>query len=248
MFGRQKVATLVAEFFGTGILTFLILSVQRSTIGVPFFVAAGAGLALAVTTYVLHETSGAHFNPALTIGLWTARRISTLLAAAYIIVQLLGGYLAGRLYIYFSGTHLQSVGGHYSAKILIAEGVGTIIFTMAVASTIYKRFSIEGVAAFTGIAYMVGIVAASAGNAALGLLNPAVALGIHAWVWGTYVLGPILGAIIGVNLYTLLFANSDVQSEALGTNWPKLNFASVTTVTEVTKPSAKKKSTAKKKR
>src|SRR5581483_1375477 len=124
MFGRQKVATLVAELLGTGILTFLILSVQRSTIGVPFFVAAAAGLALAISTYVLHETSGAHFNPALTIGLWTARKISTLLAIAYIVVQLAGGALAGALYTYFANTHLQSVGGHYTTRILIAEAVG----------------------------------------------------------------------------------------------------------------------------
>jgi hypothetical protein len=157
------------------------------------------------------------------------------------------------LYVYFSGTHLQSVGGHYTTKVLIAEGVGTLIFAMAVASTTYKRFSIEGVAAFTGIAYMVGIIAASAGNAALGLLNPAVALGIHAWVWTTYVLGPVIGAVVGVNLYTLLFANGDSQTETLGTNWPKLNFSAVSSSSSVKssaakRPAAKKKTTAKKRR
>jgi hypothetical protein len=50
-----------------------------------------------------------------------------------------------------------------------------------------------------------GIVVASA-NSAAGYLNPSIALGSHVWSWGTYALGPVLGALIGVNLYSLLFA------------------------------------------
>jgi len=252
MFGRQKVATLLAEFFGTGILTFLILSVQRSTIGVPFFVAASAGLALAVTTYILHETSGAHFNPAITIGMWTARKISTLVGIVYIVMQLLGGLLAGVLYTYFANTHLQNVGGHYSGRILVAEAVGTLIFSFGIASTIYKRFTLEGVAAFSGISYMVGIITATAGNAALGLLNPAVALGVHAWVWGTYVLGPVIGAIIGINLYILLFAGTGTADARVtaGFGWPLLRRSASTAAvsTATSKKSTRRKTTAKRKR
>jgi len=207
MFGKQNAATLVAEFIGTGILTLMILSIQRSTIGVPFFVAAGAALALAVITYALHESSGAHFNPALTIALWTARKISTVTGALYIVAQLLGAWAAYGLYTYFVNTHLSSVGGHFTARILIAETVGTAIFSFGVASTVYRRLSLEGSAAFTGVSYMIGIVVAS--SAAIGLLNPAVALGVRAWVWGTYVLGPVIGAIVGVNLYGLLFAEPE---------------------------------------
>jgi aquaporin Z len=73
MFGRRKVATLVAEFLGTGALTLLILSVQRSTIGVPFFVAAAAGLVVALMMFAVGASSGGYFNPALTLGFWTAR-------------------------------------------------------------------------------------------------------------------------------------------------------------------------------
>jgi len=207
MFGRQKAAALVAEFIGTGILTLMILSIQRSTIGVPFFVAAGAALALAVMTYVLRDSSGAHFNPALTIALWTARKISTITGAVYIVVQLLGAWAAYGVYTYFVNTHLSSVGGHFTARILVAEAVGTAVFSFGMASTVYRRLSVESSAAFTGVSYMIGIMLAS--SAAIGLLNPAVALGVRAWVWGTYVLGPVIGAIIGVNLYGLLFAEPD---------------------------------------
>ena len=246
MFGRQKIATLLAEFLGTGILTFAILSVQRSTIGVPFFVAAGAGLSLALVTYVLHEASGAHFNPALTLAIWTARRISTTLAVVYIAMQFLGAFLASILYAYFANTHLQSIGMHYTFRILVAESVGTLIFSFAVMSTVFKHYTASAVASFVGVAYFLGIVIASAGNAAIGLLNPAVALGVHAWVWGTYVLGPFIGALIGVNLYVIFFANNDNGVQTVSVSSPNAGLSVVKQKAVVKKSSAKRKTTKKK--
>jgi glycerol uptake facilitator-like aquaporin len=230
MFGRRQIATIVAEFLGTGILTLLVLSVQRSSIGVPFFVALAAGLTVALMMFALGSTSGAHLNPAVTIGLWTARKISTLSGIVYIAAQLLGAWAAAALYIYFvkttSNPHpLQAVGGHYSGKILVAEAVGTAIFTFGWASALYQRFSSAVSATVVGLSYTLGIIAAS--SAAIGLLNPALALGVKAWVWGTYVLGPILGALIGINLYGLVFADSSaVRSAVAGLNGSKKSSSS----------------------
>jgi aquaporin Z len=237
MFGKRKIATLVAEFLGTGALTLLILSVQRSTIGVPFFVAAAAGLLVTMMSFALGGVSGGYFNPALTIGLWTARKISTITGALYIVVQLLGGWAAYGLYTYFVNTSLQSVGGHYTGRILIAEAVGTALFSFGFASAVYQGFSRAVSASVAGLSLMLGIIAAS--SAAIGLLNPAVALGDRAWVWGTYVLGPVLGAVIGTNLYGLLFAESETVTAG----------ASVQAVAvKPTKVSAAKKKTTRKKK
>ncbi len=76
MFGRRKIAALVAEFLGTGALTLLLLSVHRSTIGVPFFVAAAAGLTISLLTFAVYRVSGAQFNAALTVALFTGRNLS----------------------------------------------------------------------------------------------------------------------------------------------------------------------------
>lgn len=230
MFGRRKIATLVAEFLGTGVLTLLILSVQRSTIGVPFFVAMAAGITLALMTLTLARTSGAHFNPAITLAMWTARKTPTITAVLYIAMQMLGAWGAFWLYKYYVNTPLQPVGGDYKTTILVAEAVGTMIFAFGLAGAMYQRFNAAVAASIAGLAYMVGIVAAS--SAAIGLLNPAVALGVNAWEWGTYVLGPVLGAVIGVNLYGMLF------------NEPEVGVAQVGT----TKPAAVKKPVAKKKK
>lgn len=227
MFTRQKTAALVGEFLGAGVLTLLILSVQRSTIGVPFFVAVAAGLAFAVMSFSVGSISGGHFNPAITLGFWTARRVTTLRAILYIAVQLLGGWLAYVLYSYFVNNSLQSVGGHYSGRILVAEAVGTAIFSFGFAAAVYQGFNRVTAASWSGLALIVGMIAAS--SASLALLNPAVALGAQAWVWGTYVLGPVVGAIIGVNLYSLLFTESGAKSWAAAVSGGSKATATATT-------------------
>lgn len=209
MFGRDKLAVLMAEFLGTGILTMLVLSVQRSTIGVPFFIAAAAGLTVMMATFVFGGISGAHLNPAVTLGMWTVRKISTLHGVLYIAMQMLGAWAAYYLYTYYVSSHFTSIGGHYSTKVLVAESVGTFIFTFGWAAGMYQKFAVGSRAALVGLSYMLAIIASS--SASLGLLNPALALGSKAWVLGSYVLGPVIGAVVGFNLYSLLFAEGGAK-------------------------------------
>jgi aquaporin Z len=213
MLGRQTIAALVAEFLGAGVLTLLVLSVQRSTIGVPFFVAIAAGLAITLMGFAVGAVSGGHFNPAITIGMATARKIDAVRAVLYVAAQMLGAWATYYLYTYFVHSSLQPVGGHYAGRILVAEAVGTGIFGFAFAAVAFGNFSRATKASFAGLGLMIGIVAAS--SASIGLLNPAVALGVRAWVWGTYVLGPVLGAIVGINLYALLFAEAGTAEGAV---------------------------------
>lgn len=246
MSGKQKVATLVAEFLGTGGLTLLVLSVQRSTIGVPFFVALAAGLVMTLMMLALGGVSGAYFNPAITIAMWTVRKIATLNAIVYIAMQLLGAWLAYYLYTYLVGNHLSPIGGHFSGRILTAEAVGALILGFAWAAAVYQRYSTALTSAVVGIAYMIAIVAAS--SASIGLVNPALALGVRAWVWGTYVLGPILGAVVGVQLYGLLMAQpEEVAAASISSSVKPVSRTEEVKSTSVKKSIVKKKPTAKKK-
>ena len=203
MFGRKKIAMVMAEFLGTGVLTLVVLGVSKSTIGIPYFVAIAAGLVVAGMTLALGAVSGAHLNPAITIALWTTRKVKTLPTIAYIAAQLLGAGAAYLLYTYFIGQDWSN-SGQFESRILIGEAVGAFIFGLAWASAAYQKLPLGQAAAVIGAGLVLGIVAASAASG--GILNPAVALGLRSWVWGTYVLGPILGAIVGFNLYALLFA------------------------------------------
>jgi len=204
MLEKRRIAAVVAEFLGTGALTLLVLSVVYSQLRVSFFVGAAAGLTVALMVFAVGRLSGGYFNPALTIGFWTARKLSTVNAVLYILAQFLGAWLAYCLYSYLVKNALQPIGGHFDERIMVAEVVGTALFGFAVAAAVYQGFNRAATASFAGLGLMLGIIAAS--SASLGILNPAVALGLKAWVLGTYVLGPIIGAIIGVNLYALLFA------------------------------------------
>lgn len=207
MFGRKKIAMLVAEFLGTGVLTLVFLSVQRSTIGIPYFVALAAGLTIAVLSVLFAGMSGAHFNPAVTIGLWTTGKVKTLAALAYIVVQLLGAWAAYGIYTYFVNQSLQTIGGHFTARILVAEAVGGFIFAFAWAAVAAQRAATSWV----GVAFVLAIVVAAA--ASVGVVNPAVALGIRAWDvwgsmgWGTYAAGPVLGSVVGFWVYQFFFTD-----------------------------------------
>ena len=207
---RKRIAMILAEFLGTAILTAVVLAVSRSNVGVPYFISLAAGLAIAAGTLVFGAVSGAHFNPAITIGLWTARRVKTLPAIVYVAAQLLGGLAAYFLYTYLVDSHWNNTGS-YDARILVAEATGAFIFALGWAAAAYNKLE-SGKAAFVvGASLVLGVIAASVGGekAIAVFLNPAVALGMQSWVWGTFVLGPVLGAIIAFNLYALLFAPAD---------------------------------------
>lgn len=207
MLERKKIAMILAEFLGAAILTAVVLAVSKTNIGIPYFVSLIAGLALAAGTMVFGAVSGAHFNPAITISLWTARQIKTLPALAYIAAQMLGGLVAYLLYSYIVNATLQQGGGEYKSRVLVAEAAGAFVFALGWAATVYHKLDRSKSAFVVGAAFVVGVTVASLGSA--GYLNPAVALGAQSWVWGTYVLGPILGAIIGFNVYALLFAPAE---------------------------------------
>jgi aquaporin Z len=208
MFGRNKVAMLVAEFLGTGFLTLVVLSVQRSTIGIAYFVAIAAGLAVASLSYVFTNISGAHFNPAVTIGAAVTRRVKVLPAVTYIVAQLLGAWAAYGVYTYFVNSSLQQIGGHFTLRVMVAEAVGTFLFTFVWAAAAAQRLQ----ASLVGVGLTLGIMVASV--ASIGFINPAVAMGARAWNiwgsmgWGTYAAGPVIGGIVGFGLYELLFSDA----------------------------------------
>lgn len=214
MFGRNKVAQIVAEFVGTGALTLVVLAAQRSSIGLPYFIGIAAGLTVAFLILVFGRASGAQLNPAVTVALAIVRQVRVVEAVVYIAAQFLGAWLAYYLYTYLANTSTQPIGGKFSLHIMFAEAVGTLIFALGWATIVYQRLSGGVQAATAGIAYALGLIVA--GIAGLGLINPAVALGADAWQWGNYLAGPVIGAIVGVALYALVFAPMETVTSTVG--------------------------------
>jgi len=186
----------------------LVALVMSETTAVSYFIATSVAVALAVAYMVFNTVSGAHFNPAITFGMWTARRVTTLRAVAYIVAQVLGGFIALWLYQYFVGHHLPTKTSHYTGQVLIAEAVGTMVLAMGYAAATYKRWEATGAAVTLGAALFVGTLIAATASA--GYLNPAVAVGLRSISWA-YVLGPLVGGLVGINLYNWLFMNASFK-------------------------------------
>ncbi len=203
MFSRQKIAMVVAEVVGTATLAVSVYSMVART-SFPLFGGLAAGLVVGLMTVVVGSVTNAHFNPAVTLGLWTARKVKTSTAIVLVASQMLGGVLAWTLLKYLVGRPLESlVQGKFDWKVLVAEGIGAAVFTFGVASAVYQKYEGGKLAGTVGASLLVGILVAS--MAANGVVNPAVAVGIQSWSWA-YAAGPLVGGIVGTQLYALLFA------------------------------------------
>lgn len=244
MFTKQKIAALVAEFLGTAILALTVLAISTSNIGIGYFVSFGAGLVLLLMVFAIGNISGAVINPAIAIGLWTVRKLGTLQTITYIAVQLLGGVAAYALFSYLTGKEWANQGA-YDTKLLVAETVGTAVFAFGIAAAIFQKLDGTAKALTIGGSLTLGIMIASAASSAF--LNPAVALGAHSWGWGTYVLGPVIGAVIGFNIYNLLFASTNTARVVARAERPTPVAGVAATKQIKTKAAVRKKSTTKKK-
>ena len=95
---RRHPSAYVAELLGTFTLVFFICMVVSDTVARRRSTLRLIGLVhifvLAMLVYTLGSTSGAHFNPAVTIALASLRKISREDAGIYIVMQLIGRVLA----------------------------------------------------------------------------------------------------------------------------------------------------------
>lgn len=86
-----------AEFFGTFWLVLggcgsALISAAFPQLGIGFLgVALAFGLTVVTMAYAVGHISGAHFNPAVTLGLWAGGRFPAARVLPYIIAQVIGG-------------------------------------------------------------------------------------------------------------------------------------------------------------
>ncbi len=148
----------LAEFIGTFWLVFggcgsALLAAGFPELGIGF---AGVSLAFGLTVltiaYSLGHISGAHLNPAVTIGLWIGGRIESKTVLPYIISQVLGGIAAaGVLYIIVTGNGSEigtfaangygehSPGKYSMQAALVTEFVCTFMFLTVILGSTYSK-------------------------------------------------------------------------------------------------------------
>ncbi len=191
-------AAYLAEFVGTFGLS-LIVSLSLLG-GFPLPVPVVAALTLGLFVYSIGHISGTQINPAVTIGLLTIKKITPKDAVGYLVAQGLAA-LAAMAVARALGVHSLDLPGN-SLRIGFAELIGTFFFTFGIASVVAGKVAKNLSGVVVGGSLLLGIIFASAVGSA-GILNPAVALSIS-MLSPMYLLGPIVGAILGFNVYEQL--------------------------------------------
>lgn len=187
----KKIHAYAAELLGTFLLAFLVhLSIGSGNFPVPTPVVAGLTLGLIV--YMLGSVSGAHVNPAVTLGLWSIKKISSKDAVLYIVAQFIGAALAMWAGDAMTGSAVSLLTDD-SALTVVAEALGAAILVLGVSSVVHGKAPSEASGLTIGTALTLGASAASV--LSNGVVNPAVALGIHSFSVA-YVVGPLIGGVV----------------------------------------------------
>ncbi len=225
----SKPQKLVAEFVGTFALIFFgagsicadqyLRTSSNGQIGLGLLGTALAyGLAMGIMVTSLGHISGGHFNPAITIGFWVTRKISTFDTVAYWIAQLAGGvsaaYLLRRLPVDVWGPVQLGTpdlaSGISRTNGMIFEGVMTFFLVFVVFATLVDEGSALNKVAGFAIGLTVTMGALFGGPFTGAALNPARAFGpaLAANHWtnhGVYWIGPSAGGIVAGWLYDTFF-------------------------------------------
>lgn len=221
----------IAEFFGTAWLVIggcgsAVFAAAFPELGIGFAgVALAFGLTVLTMAYAIGHISGAHLNPAVSIGLWVGKRFSGKDLLPYIISQILGA-IFGAFVLYMilkgnadfngvgsfaaNGYGEHSPGGYNFAAAFIAEFVLTFFFLFLILGSTYSKAP----GGFAGIAIglaltLIHLISIPITNTSV---NPARSLSQAVFAEGNWALGqvwlffvaPILGAVVAGLVYDFL--------------------------------------------
>ena len=215
----------LAEFIGTFWLVLggcgsAVLAAAFPEVGIGLAgVALAFGLTVLTIAYSLGHISGAHLNPAVTIGLWAGGRVSGSSILPYVISQILGGIAAAAvLYIIATGNGSDiggfaangygehSPGGYGLTAAIVTEFVMTFMFLIVILGATDERAPQGFAGVAIGLALtLIHLISIPVTNTSV---NPArsisQALFVGDWalaqLW-VFILVPVLGAIAAGAVY-----------------------------------------------
>lgn len=196
---------LIVELVGAFFLVLTIgLTVTVSNAGAMAPIAIGA--ALMVMVFAGGHVSGAHYNPAVTLGVWLRGKLPTRDVPGYVFFQLLGAGLAAFV--------VTQLGNSTATPAAIEKGpafLAEMLFTFALVWVVLNVATAKGTSgnSFYGLAIGMTVTAGAyaVGPISGGAFNPAVVLGLtilnlaDASVVWIHLLGEIAGAVGAAYLY-----------------------------------------------
>jgi len=202
----ESIGTFTLVFTGTGAVIVNQLSQGAIThLGISFVF----GAVVAALIYALGHISGAHFNPAVTLGFWRSGFFPSRRVLPYIVAQMLGGATASLLLLLSFG-NVANLGatlplhGNWLQAFILETILTFVLMFVILGSGLDRRAPIG----FAGMAIglTVGLEAACMGPITGASMNPvrSFAPALVSWTWQhhwLYWIAPILGAQIAVLVY-----------------------------------------------
>ena len=231
-----------AEFLGTFWLVLggcgsAVLAAAFPQLGIGFVgVALAFGLTVLTGIYALGPISGAHFNPAVSVGLWAGGRFPGSHIAPYVLAQVVGGIVgAAVLYVIASGKAgfslaggfasngyaAHSPGGYSMLSCAVCELVMTFTFVIVILGSTHRRAPVGFAGIAIGLALtLIHLISIPVTNTSV---NPArstaPAVFVGGWalsqLWFFWVFPLVGGAVAGL-VYRTFFEAALVEPPITG--------------------------------
>ncbi len=181
-------------------------------------------VAAAVAVSPIGRRSGAHLNPAVTIGFWAHGETHWHDLLGYVVAQIVGGVLAALVFATALGPLAQSVRYAQTEPLVnhwAAAGV-ELLLTCGLVLTIFFMLSSRRTSRWTPLAVTAALVILILAGASLTgpSLNPARSIGPGVVTWSfmslwPYLAGPVLGALLAAALFPIVAAGRKLVTAKL---------------------------------
>lgn len=231
-FMGELIGTMLLIIFGSGVVAGVVLNKTKSQDAGWIVVTMGWGLGVAIAVYAVGNVSGAHLNPAVTIGLAVIGEFPWSDVSKYILAQMIGAFLgativwihylphweetkdqATKLAVFSTGPAISNTWAN-----LMSEIIGTFVLVFSILAIGTNEFT-QGLNPLI-VGFLIVAIGLSLGGTTGYAINPARDLGPriahfllpiagkgdsdwkYAWI---PVVGPIIGGIIGAFCFSSLF-------------------------------------------
>ncbi len=204
----------VTEFIGTFVLVF---TVGCAVLSDPALAPLGYGAALMVVVYAGGHVSGAHYNPAVSLGVYLRGKLGARDLLSYWVAQLAGALIAAWLASYVANAPKVSTlllnGGHANLGALLAEFFFTFVLVYVVLNVATSKDQPNNQFFGLAIGFTAAAGAVAAGGISGGAFNPALAfgasiMGLFNWsnIW-IYLIAELLAGAAAA--FTFRYLNPD---------------------------------------
>lgn len=204
---------LLTELIGT---FFLVLTIGLTVTAGSEFAPLAIGTALMVMVYMGGHISGAHYNPAVTLGVLMRGKIGTSEAVQYMGAQVVGALLAALVSFWVMGQTFAPAPSHPALHALVVEFLFTFALVLVVLTTATADATAGNSYFGLAIGFTVMVGAFAGGGISGGAFNPAVGLGPiivdsvlgnggfgNVWL---YLVGPFLGGALAAVVFKVQHA------------------------------------------